>query len=556
MAGLMVVTAKFCSRLLVAAVSVVVLFIGCSTGSIPTSEQPVATVGDRTITVKDLRTYIDSISDSSEKVEPRDQLQAMIDVELLLREALSQGFDRSRAFLSRLDRMNRTKLVGALQSRVIKVSADENDLDDYVNRERLNKAIRIADIRLPSLEAAGNARSEIVAGADFADVARLRSTNQRTASRGGDLGRYAVKGQMIAPLEEKLFSLPVGSVSEPIQVPGGYSLFKILDERTFELNAQQRNRAVQGVTKEMYQAARDSLVADLKQQFQVQPISGGLTRFVETLRRGEYEEDDPFEIGLYRFEGGEITAGDVLAVAKYMKGDVIATLNDEKIVSVFAEERVLPDVLIRHEAIRRGIDSEPEVAKWLDDQADQLLIRGLRAKVIKERVSITEDAVRNYYNKNAGKFLHPEHTEVEEVLSKTESEALRIKKMVQEGASLSELAEKHSIRSVEDEHKKGHFHIHRHEAHLFGGFVEVAVEAPIGEVMGPTKVREGYSVFKVRSRDRKRETYEEARLRARSQLKRKLYREGFNDYMRELRQRYDSQVDVYDDAVEAVSLSQ
>ena len=74
--------------------------------------------------------------------------------------------------------------------------------------------------------------------------------------------------------------------------------------------------------------------------------------------------------------------------------------------------------------------------------------------------------------------------------------------------------------------------------------------------MGPTKVREGYSVFKVRSRDRKRETYEEARLRARSQLKRKLYREGFNDYMRELRQRYDSQVAVYDDAVEAVSLSQ
>ena len=59
--------------------------------------------------------------------------------------------------------------------------------------------------------------------------------------------------------------------------------------------------------------------------------------------------------------------------------------------------------------------------------------------------------------------------------------------------------------------------------------MEAAIEAEIGELTGPVEVQEGYSIFKVLSRERKRETFAEAEMRVRSQLRRHRYRNAFNE---------------------------
>ena len=99
-------------------------------------------------------------------------------------------------------------------------------------------------------------------------------------------------------------------------------------------------------------------------------------------------------------------------------------------------------------------------------------------------MTIAEDDLRQYYEANAERFLHPEQTEVQEILVRTEIEALQLKGMIEDGAAFGDLAKRHSVRSLKVRDDEGRFHVHRYESPQFGGFVEAVVEAAIGGTHG------------------------------------------------------------------------
>ena len=528
------------------------------TGCGPQDENPtVAAVGDQTITVQDVRDFLAKLPEHAKgeeagKEQLRDHLQTMIDIELLLMEARSQGLERSSAYLTKMIRIRKAKLVSEYERRTIDATVEDGEVEEYIDREGLARAVRLGDILVADLETAEKAAREIEGGASFADVARKLSMNEETAARGGDIGRFITRDEMIPGLAEKLFGLAVGSVSDPVQIGDRYAVFKILDETTVQFNPRQRIKIAEELQRKKRGIAKAELVAELRDKYRLEPVRDGIAAAVEALRPGAADVGhDPSAIVLYQYDGGEITAADLISAAKSRKGNVLETLRDAEQVVSFAEQYIVPDMMIQEAAVRQGIDREEEVAQWLEEQGKQMLARGLRAYVLNERVTITEDDLRQYYEANAERFLHPEQTEVQEILVRTEIEALRLKGMIEDGTALGDLAKRHSIRSLEVRDDEGRFHVHRYESPQFGGFVEAAVEAEIGELTGPVKVQEGYSIFKVLSRERKRETFAEAEMRARSQLRRERHRNAFNEYMEELRSRYESEVSIHEDRLEA-----
>ena len=528
------------------------------TGCGPQDENPtVAAVGDQTITVQDVRDFLAKLPEHAKgeeagKEQLRDHLQTMIDIELLLMEARSQGLERSSAYLTKMIRIRKAKLVSEYERRTIDATVEDGEVEEYIDREGLARAVRLGDILVADLETAEKAAREIEGGASFADVARKLSMNEETAARGGDIGRFITRDEMIPGLAEKLFGLAVGSVSDPVQIGNRYAVFKILDETTVQFNPRQRIKIAEELQRKKRGIAKAELVAELRDKYRLEPVRDGIAAAVEALRPGAADVGhDPSAIVLYQYDGGEITAADLISAAKSRKGNVLETLRDAEQVVSFAEQYIVPDMMIQEAAVRQGIDREEEVAQWLEEQGKQMLARDLRAYVLNERVTITEDDLRQYYEANAERFLHPEQTEVQEILVRTEIEALRLKGMIEDGTALGDLAKRHSIRSLEVRDDEGRFHVHRYESPQFGGFVEAAVEAEIGELTGPVKVQEGYSIFKVLSRERKRETFAEAEMRARSQLRRERHRNAFNEYMEELRSRYESEVSIHEDRLEA-----
>ena len=86
-----------------------------------------------------------------------------------------------------------------------------------------------------ALAKAKDIRAKILAGADFATLAKAESDDTGSGAKGGDLGTFK-HGQMVAAFDQAAFSLPVGQVSEPVKSQFGYHIIKITsrNSRSFD----------------------------------------------------------------------------------------------------------------------------------------------------------------------------------------------------------------------------------------------------------------------------------------------------------------------------------
>jgi peptidyl-prolyl cis-trans isomerase C len=69
-------------------------------------------------------------------------------------------------------------------------------------------------------------RKRLVAGEDFATVAKAESDDAGSGAQGGDLGEFR-RGMMVPPFETAAFSAQVNEVTEPVKTPFGYHLIKV-----------------------------------------------------------------------------------------------------------------------------------------------------------------------------------------------------------------------------------------------------------------------------------------------------------------------------------------
>lgn len=82
-----------------------------------------------------------------------------------------------------------------------------------------------------ALAKANELRAKIVAGADFATVAKESSDDTGSGANGGDLGTFG-RGRMVPEFDKEAFLLPVGQVSQPIKSQFGYHLIKVESHTT------------------------------------------------------------------------------------------------------------------------------------------------------------------------------------------------------------------------------------------------------------------------------------------------------------------------------------
>jgi peptidyl-prolyl cis-trans isomerase C len=88
-------------------------------------------------------------------------------------------------------------------------------------------------ILVDSEEKAKELRTKIVAGADFAQVAKENSKDTGSKEQGGLLG-YFTQGQMVPEFEAAAFKMQKGEVSEPVKTNFGWHIIKLEDRRRKE----------------------------------------------------------------------------------------------------------------------------------------------------------------------------------------------------------------------------------------------------------------------------------------------------------------------------------
>jgi peptidyl-prolyl cis-trans isomerase C len=177
----------------------------------------------------------------------RDIAEKLAEILTLAQAAKAQKLDQSPKVQTQI-MLSTDQLLANTMFRDIADNAKPDDAmlkayyDDHKNEWEEVKArhilIRFQGSKLPlaegkkdlteaeALAKATELRAKIVAGADFAAVAKESSDDTGSGANGGDLGSFG-KGQMVPEFDKEAFLLPAGQISQPVKSQFGYHVIKV-----------------------------------------------------------------------------------------------------------------------------------------------------------------------------------------------------------------------------------------------------------------------------------------------------------------------------------------
>ena len=360
----------------------------------------------------------------------REYLRSLIDRALILREARAGKLDRSPAFVREVATALRRRLIREIEQRAVEdqVSIAEEEMQRVFAEQHWERWIKIAHIVVPTQVRAEEAMAALRSGTPFEEVAREFSTHSRTASLGGVKPQYYSRFHAVPLVRDVLFSLKVGEISEPIAVPQGYEIFKVLDELQGSYE-QTREFLFKTLAQERLDARRKAYADSLAAQFQLTPEPHGLGLLMEILRSGREDPatgkktfqipEGAAETPLFRYEGGQIGLGEAILQSPVIRQG--RDVSDSARVAHFLQRDVVVPQLMWMEADKLELDRELE--EWVKRKEEEVLIVTMRQIATATDEEISEQEVLDYYEKTKDQYRTASEVSVVEIQLASEAEA-------------------------------------------------------------------------------------------------------------------------------------
>ena len=160
----------------------------------------------------------------------------------------------------------------------------------------------------------------------------------------------------------------------------------------------------------------------------------------------------------------------------------------------FLNELIKRELLYK-EALKKGIDKDPEYAKKLEDFKKITLVGLLLQKEIEGKVKVSDQDIKQYYEKNKDKFAPVTQIRASHILVKTEDEAKKIEDRLKQGEDFAQLAKKYSIDTATAKNggDLGYFS----KGQMVPEFESAAMKLKPGEISEPVKTKYGYHIIKM-----------------------------------------------------------
>ena len=546
--------------------------IGCDdVEDVEDEEIILARVGDREITSSHLRYFESRVAEGLKTKKTgieglRDHLQTLIDKEILLQEAGRLGLDQTPEVAGKLRSEFDERMLKAFVRREVfeKIAIDDEELLEYQRATGRDRAVVIGQIVVDTREEADEIASALRSGTDFDKLAG-RTVLPREQQR---LARVdLIKDQIDPPiLQEIVFPLQKGEVSDIVDYSNQFGVYQILDEKEVQLRKVRSILEAELVKAKTPSMARD-LASRLKEELGFRRNQEGLELLQQKAANGpDAFTDSESETVLYDIGDGKFTIRDFWYLATEL---FMGFAGGPEAVGSFTEEVVVPRILFLAAAYRAGIDREREMVEWRLRRRQSLLLVAIRQEAVSE-VYVDEQEARDYYEKNPRNFSPLESVSLQEILVRTEGEAASLLEQIQAGADLGTLAQQHTLRRL-GKGNEGKFHIHPFEKARFRELVDptrgvevgdlvgpVMVTVDAGEVLDPDPTQVGdryYSVYRVLESTigAAPEPFEKVGQRAQAMVRVAKQDRAFHQFLLELRHRYSPQIETYEDALASMA---
>lgn len=232
-------------RVLLAAAVVAAISAGGFLRFAAAEEKPgdtvVATVNGQPITESDLRFAENELGGEIANLPPdvkrRALAEYLIDNELFAKAAEEAKISATPEYEQQMRYLKRRVLRELYFDKTLKGKIGEDEAKkiytEKIAQLKPEEEIEARHILVDTEEKAKELHAKIVAGADFAQLAKENSTDTGSKDQGGVLG-YFGHGQMVPEFEAAAFKLEKGQVSEPVHTNFGWHIIKVDDRRKKE----------------------------------------------------------------------------------------------------------------------------------------------------------------------------------------------------------------------------------------------------------------------------------------------------------------------------------
>ena len=202
-------------------------------GAVDPAGVVVATVNGTAITGADLRAAAAALPQQYQALPPEQLVEGLVE-QLVRQQAVIDADGEETPEI--------TAQVEALRRNLVAQAAVESQMSGAFTEEEVQAAYeegiagfepkpeyRAAHILVETEDEAKAIVAELEGGADFAELARTRSTGP-SGPRGGDLGWFG-EGQMVPEFETAVKAMEPGAVSAPVQTQFGWHVIKLDETR-------------------------------------------------------------------------------------------------------------------------------------------------------------------------------------------------------------------------------------------------------------------------------------------------------------------------------------
>ncbi len=286
-------------------------------------------------------------------------------------------------------------------------------------------------------------------GADFAELARNNSDDQRSAVNGGEMP-YFGRSRMIPEFSDPAFSLAKnGDISKPIETDFGYHIIKRIDLKPVPAFDEVKRELEERIKRDPERTthSREIFISKLKNEYN---FSGNQKIIDEKIRKAaNWFSDGNFQVPenisdydiLFTFAGKSYWAGDWFSWLGKLQ--LIAPENQESVLAnqyhAWEEE-----MIIAYEDNRLE-DKYPDFRSLVQEYHDGLLLFAVSEQEIWQRASSDTIGLKAFYETNKNKYMWGERFKGMIVKCSLPGIKERIEDYLDQGIPMAEIYDKENL---------------------------------------------------------------------------------------------------------------
>lgn len=223
----------------------------------------VATVNDVQITLGHVIAARASLPPQYQELEDTQLYKGILD-QIIQQELLKQSAgDLNKAVEIQIENEQRIVIAGAALQNIAQAAVTDEALKAAYDAKYADfepgREFNAAHILVETEDEAKAIVAELEGDADFAELAKNKSTGP-SGPNGGDLGWFGL-GMMVAPFEQAVTAMEIGSISAPVQTQFGWHVIKLVDSRLQDVPALEleRDELASGIEEAAIRANLDEL---------------------------------------------------------------------------------------------------------------------------------------------------------------------------------------------------------------------------------------------------------------------------------------------------------